>query len=347
MKNITYPERIEFIDFAKGFAMLFIVLYHLLNRYATGMMASIIMLGGSGIHLFLILSGFGLSLSAHSMSPMQFYKRRFVRILVPYYLFITFLFVINQFIVFFPEGNFYAYMGHILWYKMFDESIFGSFGVPMWFLSVIIQFYLAFPLLLFIRKRLGNRLFLIITSLVSIFYWIVIGALGLSDRPIFTNFFLQYLWEFCIGMVLAENYKERGIEFWKQKRWILILTAGIGIGLLGLMATRGGWLGREFNDIPAALGYTALAAWSYSLAQHDRGMVKSLVFIGQISYELYLVHEFVAMVLIKFIFSRMEYNLSYATSLIILPAAILASFLFRKMTQPLIRNISTVLHAEA
>ena len=176
MENSSQSKtgRIEFLDFAKGFAILTIVFYHYLSTSATGLMSKAIMLGGTGAHMFIILSGFGLTLYSSSYSPLQFYKRRFYKILLPYYFFVTFLFGINQFYPFFPNNGLYAYFGHIFAYKMFDNSIIGSYGSHLWFISVIIQFYLAFPFLIRIKARLGDKYFVILTSLLSMLYWVVL-----------------------------------------------------------------------------------------------------------------------------------------------------------------------------
>lgn len=78
-------RRIEYIDFAKGFAILSIVIFHYCQPYLSGAWAKAIMIGGTGVHLFFVLSGFGLGLSSQMSSILGFYKKRFSKILIPYY----------------------------------------------------------------------------------------------------------------------------------------------------------------------------------------------------------------------------------------------------------------------
>ena len=178
--KITSPDRpvrsgrIEFLDFAKGCAMLSIVLYHYFRGFFPGIGDKIVMAGGAGVHLFLILSGFGLALSGRQLSVSAFYRKRFSRVLVPYFLAITLIFLINLFLPLYPDAGLYAYLGNILFFKMFDESIINSFGGHFWFLSTIIQFYLAYPLLdrQLRRKQYGR--FVGISLFISMSFFLVL-----------------------------------------------------------------------------------------------------------------------------------------------------------------------------
>jgi peptidoglycan/LPS O-acetylase OafA/YrhL len=341
MINSSGPvKRIEFIDFAKGYAILGIMLFHYFSRSATGLMAEAIMFGGAGVHLFIIMSGFGLSLSSLASTLLPFYKRRLTRILIPYYVFITLLFIINQFYVIYPDGTPYAYIGHIFWFKMFDDSIIGSFGGHMWFLSVIIQLYLVFPLLFHIKKRIGNLFFFITTLMVTVSYWFIVIMLNKEDSSVFISFFLQYLWEFSGGMILADLFVKRGFKFWDQSPFALTLTSIVSIGLMGLLAVKGGRIGRELNDIPAAIGYTSFTALSYLIiTKYLYPSLRAFLSLGKFSYELYLTHIFVAIVLSRFLFYLSDVTISFMESLIIVPFAILVAAMYHKALHPLMRRM--------
>jgi len=342
MENSSQSQirRIEFLDFARGFSILTIVFYHYLSTSATGLMSKAVMFGGTGAHMFIILSGFGLTLSSYSFSPLLFYKRRFYKILLPYYLFVTFLFGVNQLYPYFPNSGIYAYLGHIFAYKMFDNSIIGSYGSHLWFISVIIQFYLVFPYLLRIKSRLGNKYFVIFASLLSMLYWGGIILFDLTQLRAFNSFFLQYLWEFCIAMVLADHYRKTNYVFWDQKIITLLIVTVTGIGLMGLIATYGGTVGRILNDISAAVGYSGLVALTYAMTKKAKFVVVIFTYIGSISYELYLTHVFVAMVISKMLFGHMNIYLSYIQSLFVLPFAIMSAIYFKKFSRKVIQSLS-------
>lgn len=89
-------QRIEYIDFAKGFAILSIVLFHFCYPYVSGMWSKVVMIGGTGIQMFFFLSGFGLGLSSQKTGIYYFYKKRFIKILLPYYLIIVLIYFVNS-----------------------------------------------------------------------------------------------------------------------------------------------------------------------------------------------------------------------------------------------------------
>ena len=96
-------ERVRFLDFARGFAIMSIVVFHALRPMATGVWAMAILFGGAGVHAFIFLSGFGLELATNQRSMRGFYRRRFRRIIVPYFVFITGLFLLNLRWSIYPE----------------------------------------------------------------------------------------------------------------------------------------------------------------------------------------------------------------------------------------------------
>ena len=73
MSETRIQGRINFIDFAKAWAILGVALYHYmmpLNSQKWFQLA--IIFGGTGIHLFFFLSGYGLGLS-RPLSPLLFF----------------------------------------------------------------------------------------------------------------------------------------------------------------------------------------------------------------------------------------------------------------------------------
>ena len=233
-------NRLDFIDFAKGFAILSIVIFHYLQPHAIGMWSKAIMVGGTGVHLFFILSGFGLGLSSKNLPFFEFYKKRFLKILIPYYITISLIFVVNKMLPIYRENSLYALGGHFFLYKMFDEKIMGSFGYHFWFISTIIQFYIVFPLIIKYKNKVNTKNFILISISISFLYWILISVLNLAHLRIVNSFFLQYIWEFNIGIVLAERYLDSKEHFWEQDRLLLLIIFFLGIGIMGLMAIKGG-----------------------------------------------------------------------------------------------------------
>jgi peptidoglycan/LPS O-acetylase OafA/YrhL len=333
--------RIEFLDFARGFAILTIVLYHYSIQLASGsgFWGKAVMAGGTGVHLFIIMSGFAVCLSISTFSIPGFFKRRFARVLLPYYLFVTFVFLLNIFAKLYPENGVYAWLGHVFWFKMFDGSIIESFGGQMWFLSLIIALYVVFPILYYARKRLNNNaLFAGLALLVSACYWLITVHFNAQESLVWKRFFPQYLWEFCIAMVLADMLRKKGYRFWEQKAAALAALAAGGLGLMALLALRGGSIGRAFNDIPAAVGYTSLSALAYmGFKRFVAPVVGFFKYLGGISYELFLLHVFVAAVFLRVLAGDRPRAAAYALAI---PAAIVAAHFYRIFCGMLFRLVN-------
>ena len=80
--------------------------------------------------------------------------------------------------------------GNLLLFKMFVPELESSMGGQMWFVSTIIQFYLAWPLIVKLFNTRGVKLALIISLLWST----TVGLLGYAEEQVWNSFFLQYLW---------------------------------------------------------------------------------------------------------------------------------------------------------
>lgn len=79
-------KKLEVVDFLRGFAIFTIALMHLVQGSLTGALNKAASLGGAGVHVFILVSGFGLYLSYRN-KPLgygEFLKKRFGKVYCPY-----------------------------------------------------------------------------------------------------------------------------------------------------------------------------------------------------------------------------------------------------------------------
>jgi len=282
-------KKFELIDFIKGYAILTIVLYHLLNSLQySGVIEKAIQFGGTGVHAFLFVSGFGLYLS-FLRKPLNygvFLKKRFARVYIPYIIIVLLSALITQFIPIF-KSSWYALAGHVFLFKMFDSSITGSYGVHFWFISTIIQLYLVFHLLVWFKKRASHLAFISTGVAVSFIWGIIVTLLGKSELRAWNSFFLQYVWEFMLGMVIAHLVSRDKLQF-KIKNWYFLLLAVICLPIYAFLALKAGSIGKVFNDIPALIGYLAIAVFIFQLKIIP--LNKFMLYTSRISYSFFLIH---------------------------------------------------------
>ena len=218
-------KKLDIIDFLRGFSIFTIVLMHLVQSYPIGnLLMKASSFGGAGVHVFILCSGFGLYLS-YLNKPItypQFLKRRFLKVYLPYAIII----IISALVPFYNTSpdKWLQLLSHLFLFKMFVEEWECSYGGQFWFVSTIIQFYLAWPLIL----RLFNRERVILALFISLSWSTFVGLNGLLDERVWNSFFLQYLWEFVLGMQLAVYYKNNSNRFGVEKS---NCTVGICISL--------------------------------------------------------------------------------------------------------------------
>lgn len=127
--------------------------------------------------------------------------------------------------------------------------------------------------------------------------------MGLSEERVWNSFFLQYLWEFYLGMKLAEIYRKNPNNLSIPKWKCLLPACLIAMTLTGVM----GWAGfpwRLYNDIPSLIGYTALALIVYKTGI---GFINNFFcYTNRFSYEWYLVHILVFQVVMSLTKNKMH-----------------------------------------
>lgn len=277
--------KLEVIDYLRGFSIFTIVLMHLVQSFPLpDMMQKATSLGGAGVHIFILCSGFGLYLS-HLRKPLNygsFLKRRFVKVYVPYIIIVF----ISALVPFFntSPNKWSELLSHVFLYKMFSEELECTFGGQLWFISTIIQFYLCWPLIVRFFQQKNSLLYSIVISLLwATFIYII----GISEKRIWNSFFLQYLWEFVLGMWLARKYFMTPEKIQIPDLKILFPVCIVSLGVFGVLALSGGVF-KLYNDIPSMVGYLTLSLLFYRL--FPKFLTKFFIKTNAISYEWYLVH---------------------------------------------------------
>lgn len=175
--RVRQTTRLRSIDALRGIAALGVVLYHAIDqsdkvlptnllRYPMKLIQFGSSFGYIGVFLFFVISGFCIHLQwARARSLQQepqidfrkFWKRR-IRRLYPPYLITLFLFLsLTALTVGISVTRFFVYdlVMHLLMLHNLDPYTCYSINGVFWTLAIEEQLYLAYFLLLFLRKRLG------------------------------------------------------------------------------------------------------------------------------------------------------------------------------------------------
>lgn len=283
-----------------------------------GIIEKALSIGGTGVHIFFICSGFGLFMSytRRRTNYLEFFKRRFFKVYIPYIIIVAIAVCLPYMISTNPLKTFLA---HAFLYKMFSQVYEESIWT-FWYISTLFQFYFLFIPLMKIKERIGSNKFLISGCVISIFWWLFTAFTGLSSQRIWGSFCFQYMWEFCFGIIIAERLINNGDIRIRRSILAILFIAGIGIASVLKMI---GEPYEAFNDLFAVVGYGSFALLLYSL---KNSIVCNIMnWISSISYEWYLTHILVFNTVKCFI------GKTIVSSVIALPFSIIAAFIYKKI----------------
>lgn len=338
VKLLTKDYRRD-IDGLRALAVLFVVFYHLGAKFARA--------GFIGVDVFFVISGFLITLhicrdmEKSCFSLKQFYIRRMRRIL-PALIVVLFFTTLAAYFFLFPSdlknysdsliatvlsvSNFYFWNFIHMGYFSTDAQV-----IPLlhtWSLGVEEQFYLVWPFLLLVLFRLfANKKHIFITiillGLCSFFaYYFLRDNVQLIYYSPMTRGF-----ELLFGAILAFKYDKLAPV---KNKLILDGLSIIGLGLI----ICAGWI-LTVNDYPGlnallpTLGAVVLIYTGKSDGIANKILsVPPLVFIGLISYSLYLWHW----PIIAFI-NYFGVSLNFTVRVCIIVFSILLSFLTWKFVE--------------
>lgn len=305
-------KRLQVVDFLRGFSIFTIVLMHLVQSYPLpGFLMKATSFGGAGVHVFILCSGFGLYLSSlhKPLGYGNFLKRRFSKVYIPYVLVV--LISALYFGIGCGQNVLMPLLGSVFLFKMFVPSLEHAFGGQMWFVSTIIQFYLFWPLIVRLFKmKWGGKFSLFISLLWATFTTLM----GLDDERVWNSFFLQYLWEFVLGMWLASVYFKHPEKLKLPKMWILMVAMVVGLGLTGVSGFAGG-IWKSYNDIPSLVGYMSMVLIIYKIGV--KPINHFFEYTNKISYEWYLVHILVFSIYFKFARGIMSFYVDWCVLMVL------------------------------
>jgi peptidoglycan/LPS O-acetylase OafA/YrhL len=300
------PRYMPGLDVIRGIAILLVLLYHgyadhhmifvLIGTRSAHILARLLSLCTMGVPLFFILSGFlisGILIDTRATSDYfsNFYLRRALRI-IPAYVAMLAVLVLTRTIT--PR-----FLIACLLYLCNMTSLFGvrtQYG-PLWSLSVEEQFYLIWPLVV---RKLSIR-HLAIVSVVLLFFTPLL-RLGLLYGPVQLHDIYFKTWDvmdfFASGCCMALAARSPRFRPYMAKAILPCLVSGLVLFFLP------GW----FHSTNPAVSkiYSALSPDSFLLffsglmlfAYVRPGIAsltiaRPLVFLGNISYGLYLCHLFI------------------------------------------------------
>jgi len=254
-------------------------------------------LGDMGPGVFILLSGMTLTLSAlnRPQRPLEFYKKRLLRIYPLYIAIHLILLVVVKFLFRWDIHLFSASTVLSLMGLRFTGSLFYYINPSWWFIWVILQLYLVFPFLLQLLKKAGVRKFLLITLLLTVASRLagvtgMIRSINLYDWM--TGLFAgTRLFEFTFGMYLGYllfSGNARFTGFLQNKFRVFYVSAALY--LAGFLCS---WTyaGSLFSHALISIGLTGVFYALYVLLAKENRFQVVAGWIGKNSFSVFLLHQ--------------------------------------------------------
>ena len=303
MKDIRHD-----IDGLKGIAILAVVFYHLFDLLKSAHFTESTLFDGGflGVDIFFVISGFLITssvfykLSTDDFSLLAFYKRRFLRIVPPLLFVCIFTLIIGYFLLFpmvyrelnIEVANALLFIGNFRFansggYFALDSS--DKLLLHTWYLAVTIQFYVLFPLIVLLLKKVFSlkRLPLAVTV---VFILLTVTSVLVSRNG--KGYLLTQcrIFELFFGSVLF-FYKDIVYKkVFSLNTYLPVLGEVLGIviiiaSIFTVELQNGIWT--VTTSLPTMLG-TALVILSHNKNSVLR--LPPLTLLGRCSYSLYLWH---------------------------------------------------------
>lgn len=287
------------IDGLRGLAIISVILFHAFPDYFPG--------GFAGVDVFFVISGFLITgiiksrIDSDDFSFLNFYSRRVRRLFPSLILVLGTCFVAGWFL--FDVGDFKILGKHIAASSgfvsnftflsesgYFDQTAITKPLLHVWSLSVEEQFYFLWPLIIVTISKIRKSLSLVLGGIVLTSF--LLSLYFSYHNSAFAYYFpLCRFWELAVGALL--NYlplqdKDQNERF----LWTKLIS---GTALIGLMASPflidgaatfpGWWALLPVLSTTSLIVFSGRCSIVKSFLTH-----RSLVWIGLISYPLYLIH---------------------------------------------------------
>ena len=286
----------------KGLGILTVVFAHFAYMLVTNaeFLFPLSIIAGVGVDLFLFMSGYGLSVGMlkKPMPVMEFYKRRLIKIFIPFWVALIIIFAADAIFLNINYTPSYITQSLLGW---FPTAVgFGDVNSPFWYITWMIMFYALYPIVFSVKRPWLSALILaVIATLLGVY-----NPFDMGDNWLHRLHTLA----FPLGIVAAwllmktkekENKLVKYLEDFRNKssgvlRLLIIAAMFALVVYMSLHTTANHWpiltsiLGKGyFVEQLTSLVIMFAFIVIFSLKKLDN---KFLAIYGLYSFEVYLIH---------------------------------------------------------
>lgn len=277
MDNTVPKREIQFIVWLRAFSVILILLCHITQTHASGLVVMTSQIFNVGVNVFVIISGFLFGALGIRKPYLHWYGKRLKRIFIPYWLFLAGLAVITAVI-----GRSFAWPEWLVYpLGLQGFTYFLKNAEHTWFITAILLCYLSAPLIAAVIQKVPCKYHGIVCVLL------LVAPLLLVRTMNFVIYLAVFL--FAIAYILGRHWADIQIARGKA---IMALAVVVGAFLLrfGCKALLDGTIYytriiASYTHYAAAFGILFVFAWLF-----ERKPWRWVRFINDVSFEIYLWH---------------------------------------------------------
>ncbi|MCE5335861.1 MAG: acyltransferase [Desulfobacteraceae bacterium] len=323
---VSLSSRFQWLDSVRGLAIIWIAFFHFVLAYKgdyplpitlssfgsfvegcaptslfgsfscaiEGLIIGLFQRGAQGVGVFVLFSGFGLTYSLvrkGDLAPAwgKWFKRRFVR-LFPIYWLAHLIFLVSPFQV--HDAVDYRFILSLFGERVYPiDTAFYYFVPAWWFVGLLLQLYIVFPLLYYLMRRMGPARFLALAILVAaVSRYLIFSVLSADGNYLQGGFFGCRLWEFAAGMILGKLMAESPDRTLELLLSPVSFVAGVVLYTLAVLTYRPDFL-FSFSDGFSGMGLSLIMIHLAAGIDRVPWLGKAFAAAGVYSYSIYLLHQ--------------------------------------------------------
>lgn len=323
-------KRLWQLDSLRGIAALTVVLYHYFYRYTelfnneAQNENNFISFGHYGVYLFFIISGFVISMSLSPRTTLKkFARSRFLRLYPVYWAAVCITFITVSF--FGLENREVPLTDFLINFTMMQGFLgFQNVDGVYWTLRVELSFYILIGLFYYLTCRKFS-------FTIFALFWVTISFILLNFWHVqFARYFAiliaaKFSIPFSLGIIFYEYYKKqnnKNVFYIAQTVLLILLYVSSEMNVV------------DYHWLPVLLCY-GLFYFSITCKNYKlwNTFLRLFTWLGTISYSLYLIHQNIGYIIIKYVETTFNSNI-LGILFALLFSILLAKLLYLLIEQP-------------
>ncbi len=270
----------------KGLAILMVVFSHIGYFLVTDthFLWPLSIMAGVGVNLFLFLSGYGLTASQmqKDLTPGEFYKRRLLKIFIPFWLMLVIFLGLDVLLL---KINYsWSVIGQMAIGIFRQADLYRDFNSPLWYFTFILGYYLIYPLIWFKKNPWLSAIVLYLIG-YFIIYWQPAWFLGIlyMYKIHIVAFPLGVLAAWAVTKLKSSDILEQWSRGWRAISYYAVMVLLLAISVYFIINSAVGTSQEQLASIIVVIALSILfllKKWEFKL----------LSLFGLYSYEIYLWH---------------------------------------------------------